>query len=149
MGRDSWYPVGTEAPGQPIGLGGPFRRDAGDCLHPFFTMARFARLLLIGVLLWSLLPGLGEVVENSIHFLRHGHLAHDPASPGESHAPVDPEHGCGATFRLCSCCCAQPSEQPAREQSPSTGPLVESLPPSEVPQPSQGVIRRLDRPPRA
>lgn len=65
-------------------------------------MNRVANACLALILLWTLVPGAGEVAENVIHLVLHGHSAH--AEPdGDTHAPDGPEHGCSGTLHLCSC----------------------------------------------
>lgn len=68
----------------------------------FSAMKRLAIVCFSLVLLWTLAPGMGELVENGAHFLAEQHLAHD-AADGDEHAPLDPEHGCTDTAHLCSC----------------------------------------------
>jgi hypothetical protein len=55
------------------------------------------------LLLWAIVPGVGEILENAVHLVREGHFAH--ATPdGDHHDPSGPEHGCTGTMHLCSCC---------------------------------------------
>ena len=55
------------------------------------------------LLLLGLTPGASELLENTVHLAQHGHLAHS-VSDGDTHGPLDAEHGCAGTFHLCSCC---------------------------------------------
>lgn len=55
------------------------------------------------LLLGTLVPGVGEIVENALHLAREGHLAHG-APEGDDHDAPLPEHGCTGTLHLCSCC---------------------------------------------
>ena len=63
------------------------------------------KILLLGVI-WAITPGLTEVVENLWHFAAAGHSAH-AIEEGSDHVPENDEHGCTATFHLCSCHQAQ------------------------------------------
>ncbi|MFQ5670001.1 MAG: hypothetical protein ACE5HD_05720 [Acidobacteriota bacterium] len=65
-------------------------------------MKCWASICLSVVLLWTFVPGMGELVENSVHLITAHHLAHD-APQGDEHAPLDREHGCTGTTHLCSC----------------------------------------------
>ena len=69
----------------------------------FAPMKRLPSLWVCVLLLWAFVPGLGECIENVVHLVAEGHLAH-AAPAGDSHAPTGPEHGCTGTFHLCSCC---------------------------------------------
>lgn len=60
------------------------------------------RILAALILLWTFLPGTGEVVENVDHLVEHGHLAHSAAASHEHRGPFS-EHGCTGAFHLCSC----------------------------------------------
>jgi len=64
------------------------------------SMCVAARVLVL-VLAWQLVPGMGEVVENALHLLSEGHTAH--ALADADHAPEGDEHGCSGPFHLCSC----------------------------------------------
>jgi hypothetical protein len=66
-------------------------------------MKRFAATGLTVFLLWALVPAVGELFENALHFVREGHAAH-AAPDGDHHDPTGPEHGCTAAAHLCSCC---------------------------------------------
>jgi len=66
-------------------------------------MKRLAAVGLSVLLVWGLAPGVGEFLENALHFVQEGHLAH--ATPdGDHHDPTGPEHGCTGAAHLCSCC---------------------------------------------
>jgi hypothetical protein len=66
-------------------------------------MSRLTVRLLALLLLALLFPGLDEVVENALHFVEQGHLAH--ARPaGDDHGSTNPEHDCTGAMHLCSCC---------------------------------------------
>lgn len=66
-------------------------------------MKRISHGCLALILLWTLVPGVGELTENLAHLVAQGHTAH--AEPdGDTHAPDGPEHGCSETLHLCSCC---------------------------------------------
>lgn len=66
-------------------------------------MKRFAAIGVTALLLWALVPGVGEFFENAVHLAQEGHFAH--AEPdGDQHQPSGPEHGCAGTLHLCSCC---------------------------------------------
>lgn len=55
------------------------------------------------VLLYCMMPGVGEVVENLDHLILEGHFAHAQASHRQDSRGEYPEHGCNGTFHLCSC----------------------------------------------
>lgn len=65
-------------------------------------MNRLASMCLSVILLWTLAPGIGELVENGVHLVTQHHLAHD-APEGDEHETPDREHGCTGTVHLCSC----------------------------------------------
>ncbi len=66
--------------------------------------------LLTFVLVASLLPGWGELVENALHLYNEGHLAHV-----EEHDDVDyienddAEHGCTPVAHICGCHSSMPA----------------------------------------
>ena len=60
------------------------------------------RTLIAIVLLCALTPGSIAAAEDLSHVAMFGHTMHsDSGVPG--HGAIDPEHGCTATFHLCSC----------------------------------------------
>jgi hypothetical protein len=66
-------------------------------------MKRISKGCLALILLWTLVPGVGEFTENFVHLVVQGHTAH--AEPdGDTHAPDGREHGCTGSLHLCSCC---------------------------------------------
>ena len=66
-------------------------------------MKRITNGCLALILLWTLVPGVGEFTENVVHLVAQGHTAH-AAPDGDTHAPDGREHGCSGTLHLCSCC---------------------------------------------
>ena len=66
-------------------------------------MKKLALTGIIASVLWALAPGLGELLENALHFVHEGHAAHAAAS-GDRHEAPGPEHGCTGTMHVCSCC---------------------------------------------
>jgi hypothetical protein len=48
-------------------------------------------------------PGAMEGLENAVHLIGQGHLAH-AGEAADRHAPPTREHGCTGTFHFCSCC---------------------------------------------
>lgn len=48
-----------------------------------------------------LTPASGILVENAVHLLAEGHLAH--AVDDAAHAPDSPEHGCTSVVHVCPC----------------------------------------------
>ena len=66
-------------------------------------MKRLAALGVTALLVWALVPGVGELLENALHFAQEGHFAH-AAPDGDHHDPPSPEHGCAGAVHLCSCC---------------------------------------------
>ena len=66
-------------------------------------MKRFSAATLTVLLLWALVPAVGEFLENAVHLVREGHTAH-AAPDGDHHDPTGPEHRCTGAVHLCSCC---------------------------------------------
>jgi len=66
------------------------------------SVKRWSARLIALALLWIVFPGAMEATENLAHLLNSGHLAH-ATETGDSHSEPGPEHGCNATFHLCSC----------------------------------------------
>ena len=66
-------------------------------------MKRLVAAALTVLVLWALVPAVGEFFENAVHLLTEGHTAH-AAPDGDHHDPIGPEHGCTGTTHLCSCC---------------------------------------------
>ena len=91
---------------------------------------RMPRLVAV-LLLWSIVPGGAEAVENAAHWLGEGHLAHQQ-SDKDSHSDPGPEHGCTGTFHTCPCHSSSTANQP-------TG-LREARVPDEV---SESTLRRF------
>jgi len=67
------------------------------------------RLALVLVLAWSLVPGIREVAESGVIFMRTGQVqsAHTPGTDTDLGRKA-PEHSCGGAMHLCSCCSSQP-----------------------------------------
>ena len=65
--------------------------------------------MLVLLVVWGLVPGLREVTETAVHFVRtgHTHAPHAPGSDGDLGHEA-PEHSCGATLHQCGCCFGQP-----------------------------------------
>lgn len=54
------------------------------------------------LLAWSFLPGGFELIEQTVHLVSKGHLAHSiPDDPDE--LPADAEHGCQGLMHVCHC----------------------------------------------
>lgn len=62
----------------------------------------FVRLiaLLLVVALW---PGASELIEQTVHAVEHGDLAHDSGDEHDSTPLGQDEHGCSGTLHLCQC----------------------------------------------
>ena len=65
------------------------------------------------ILVYCMIPGTGELIENVLHFIEHGHAAHVvdgahldaiDAIDDTSHERRGAEHGCSGTYHVCSCC---------------------------------------------
>ena len=70
------------------------------------------RLIVLITVLHGLLPGFGRVAMASAGVPTRGEPTVTAASPpGEEHS--NPEHGCGVTLHLCSCCVSQAVVLPA------------------------------------
>jgi hypothetical protein len=70
-------------------------------------MRHALRQLLTFVLVLSLMPGFGELLENGEHLLHDGHLAHTSSHEGEEHTAgheaLAAEHGCTPVTHMCPC----------------------------------------------
>ena len=90
----------------------------------------------------------GEAVENGIHWLDQGHLAHADVHPEGDPGP-GPEHGCTGTSHHCTCCMNAPVLAPIRDGLwPPTG--AGGIDPLSPTQPAcDGFRARVERPPRA
>lgn len=97
--------------------------------------------------LWTavtLIPGVGELIEDGVHVVLDGH---DDHADGE--APC-PEHGCAPTSHHCSCCVSLSILAPMAitevTVSIASGELSEWAPTGAA---RPGFARRLPRPPSA
>jgi len=116
-------------------------------LHFRETMKPIITIGIVALLLWALVPGAGELLENAVHLAESGHLAH-AAPDGDHHDGSGPEHGCSGTVHLCSCC-ASLSFLPARvtAQVPDEGSSQFTVhTPADV---FTTCVGDIDRPPRA
>ncbi len=110
-------------------------------------MKRLATSCFLVLLLWALVPGVGEAVENTVHLVLEGHTAH-AAPDGDSHTPSGPEHGCTGVMHSCSCCVSQsflPNRYVALVPIQSWQRLADD---GRVPLPAASADG-IDRPPRA
>ena len=78
------------------------------------------RQLCTMLLVLSLVPGLGELVESAEHVLHDGHLPHseqhDLAAGEESHSRDEtPEHGCTPMSHHCGCHVSSPATLPSAQ----------------------------------
>ena len=71
--------------------------------------------LVVLVLVWSIVPGSAEALENAAHWLREGHLAHQQ-SQTDDHSDPGPEHGCTGTFHMCPCHGNAAAKEPANHR---------------------------------
>ena len=69
-------------------------------------MSGFVRVVLVLMLVHGLAPGLAEVGEAVVHYVRTGHVAHTAADAGDL-GDQGAEHGCGTTQHNCTCCPTQ------------------------------------------
>ena len=70
------------------------------------------RLILVITVLHGLIPGFGLAATASAGVPARGQPTMMAASaPGDEHS--NPEHSCGVTLHLCSCCVSQPVLMPA------------------------------------
>lgn len=109
---------------------------------------RFVGACVMALVSWAIVPGIGELLENAVHFTVEGHLAHS-APDGDTHGPALPEHGCSGTYHLCSCCHTTAfalGAASAVRKAPQIGQLLESKSSSVC---HDLFARRLDHPPRA
>jgi hypothetical protein len=53
--------------------------------------------------LFVVFPGAGEALENVVHVVAQGHVAH-AGGTSDRHQPPGREHGCTGAFHLCHCC---------------------------------------------
>lgn len=77
-------------------------------------LRQILRHLLTIVLVVSLVPGLGDLVESAEHLLHGGHLPHsEQAQAEEAHTgEVAEEHGCTPMSHHCSCHVSTPATLP-------------------------------------
>ena len=106
------------------------------------------RLACALALLASLTPGFAEVVENLGHLVVRGHLAHTEAH-GDDHSQPSPEHGCNATFHLCSCHASPSLLQPARSNWGRLAALIGRFRPPSGSSTAAGYHLIPEQPPRA
>jgi hypothetical protein len=89
-----------------------------------------------------------ELVENAVHLLRAGHSARAAEHPEGGDTTEDREHDCTGATHTCSCCPTQPGLMaPVRQAGPVAAKACMQLP-SHDGRASEGVPRRIDRPPR-
>lgn len=74
------------------------------------------RQILTLVLIVSLMPGLGEILENVEHLLHDGHLAHATSHERDEHTAghdtLIAEHGCTPVSHICPCHISVPAILP-------------------------------------
>lgn len=74
---------------------------------PPATLHVGVRLIVVIAVLYGFLPSFGSAATAAVHRPSRAEPTVTAASaPGES--PSNPEHGCGVTLHLCSCCVSQP-----------------------------------------
>lgn len=64
------------------------------------AVSNLSRLLAL-LIVFVLMPGTAEIVENVAHLASDGHTAH--AIDDAEHAPSGDEHGCTGTVHVCQC----------------------------------------------
>lgn len=94
------------------------------------TMRRLAPVAWF--LMYTMVPGASEFIENAWHLATEGHLAH--AIDDAEHHPEDEEHGCSGAFHFCSCH-TTPSFLGAARVARVLEPLVVDVAAGEVPRP--------------
>ena len=112
------------------------------------------RVVVMLCVLLSLLAqaGVGEALENGLHFAARGHFAHGPvtqvAEPEEQDSHRDIEHGCVGHFHVCPCCSHQLAADCRSELSvlPANS-SRECLAPATAAEGPQGAARSIFRPP--
>jgi hypothetical protein len=81
------------------------RSDAHVSLASVYRFTTWLPILMVV----AMMPGLGELVDDAVHFLRTGHTEHSDVhfdGHGDAHPDghhLDEEHGCSGAFHLCSC----------------------------------------------
>lgn len=106
------------------------------------------RVLLLIALVNGLVPALGEAVEDAVHYVRTGHVAHWADA---SDAPCDGsrEHGCSDTEHHCACCPGAPVLVAPRELAAARLESEREIPPFEVGNPNARSLEPPYRPPIA
>jgi hypothetical protein len=66
---------------------------------PVLVTSRFLALLLV----FSIWPATGEMIEHVVHWAEYGDTAHGAGDPHEGAPLGTDEHGCSGMFHLCSC----------------------------------------------
>lgn len=117
---------------------------AAKC-YPARVKVRPVSLLLLAVLL---MPLWVELVENGVHLVEHGDVAHAAQGPGHEQAP-SPEHGCSEFFHFCSCCRTAAAEGAVMAGVPAPEPLLNDLVSGLPESTSSELARSLYHPPRA
>lgn len=69
------------------------------------------RVFVLLLLVRGIVPGLPELGEAVVHYVRAGHIAHTSADKGDL-GDQGAEHGCGTTLHTCTCCPTQSMAQP-------------------------------------
>ena len=87
-------------------------------------MSRFFKVLAL-LLIFGLMPGGAEIIENVVHLATDGHTAH--AVDDAAHAPQGVEHGCSGSMHLCECH-SSPSFLVAKVGISLLPPTVDELP---------------------
>lgn len=110
-------------------------------------MKRFGTIAVVVLLLGTMAPGAGELLENTVHLIQEGHVAH-AAPDGDYHGTPNPEHGCTGAIHLCSCCISfsfLPSQVAAQVPDPEFRQLVSHI----EARPPANIVGGLFHPPRA
>ena len=98
-------------------------------------------------LVFTLLPGAFEALENAVHLVVEGHLSH-LTSDRDHEAPAGDEHGCNAVFHLCGCHATPTFVGPSPEPRVQLAQAIFASPVS-LRLPLSGFSIPLDHPPRA
>jgi hypothetical protein len=110
-------------------------------------MPRAFQLLAL-LLAFMLTPGSGELVENAVHLVADGHLAH--AIDDAEHAPQGDEHGCTGVMHTCACHCCPSVALSDPPLAPESSVLELGIARFDVRGgPAVGHGLRLERPPAA
>ena len=82
-------------------MAGALVADSGSAWYSDQVRRKLLTRVVAVLLVWQLMPGIAEIVENAVHLAREGHLAHAPEDA--EHRSSDAEHDCSGPYHFCVC----------------------------------------------